>query len=71
MKHLFLPLPIETVRAAWDEWRNTNGASEDVRLLETNGGCFIVTSGGRPPRVFVDLLKTFLAQGSDRLARAS
>jgi hypothetical protein len=72
MKHLFLPLPIETVRNAWEEWRSTNdGPEEDVRLLETSGGCFIVTSTGRPPRVFVDLLKTALSQEKPRLARAS
>ena len=72
MKHLFLPLPIETVRAAWDEWRHANDdQEEEVRLVETSGGCFIVTSSGRPPRVFVDLLKTFLSRGSGRLARAS
>jgi hypothetical protein len=71
MKHLFLPLPIETVRGAWEEWRSAHdGQDQDVRLIETSGGCFIVTTTGRPPRVFFDLLKTFLSQGAHRLAHA-
>ena len=70
MKHMFLPLPIETVQRTWEDWRASNtGDAEDVRLLETTGGCFLVTSTGRPPRVFVDLLKSFLSQKT--LARAS
>ena len=70
MKHMFLPMPIETVRKTWEDWRASNIAGgEDVRLLETTGGCFLVTSTGRPPRVFVDLLKSFLSQKT--LARAS
>jgi hypothetical protein len=71
MKHLFLPLPIETVVSAWEDWRATNdGQADDLHLVETRGGCFLVTSS-RPPRVFVDLLKTFLSEHSHRLARAS
>jgi hypothetical protein len=71
LKHIFLPLPIETVRSAWEDWRASNThAEEDVRLLETSGGCFLVTSTGRPPRVFVDLLKSFLSQKSGSLVRA-
>ena len=70
MKHMFLPLPIETVRKTWEDWRASNAEdAADVRLLETAGGCFLVTSTGRPPRVFVDLLKSFLSQKT--LARAS
>ncbi len=69
---MFLPLPIETVRSAWEDWRASNtNAEEDVRLLETSGGCFLVTSTGRPPRVFIDLLKSFLSQKATPLARAS
>ena len=71
MKHMFLPLPIETVRNAWEESRNSNrDQAADVRLIETRGGCFIVTSTGRPPQVFIDLLKTFLSQKTRQLARA-
>ena len=63
MKHMFLPLPIEMVRETWEDWRASKpDEAEDVRLLETAGGCFLVTSTGRPPRVFVDLLKSFLSQ---------
>jgi hypothetical protein len=69
---MFLPLPIETVRSAWEDWRASNhNTGEEVRLLETSGGCFLVTSTGRPPRVFIDLLKSFLSQKSSTLARAS
>ena len=72
MKHIFLPLPIETVRSAWEEWRASNGSNgEDVRILETSGGCFLVTDTGKPPRVFIDLLKSFLSQKTSTLARAS
>lgn len=71
MKHMFLPLPIETVRKTLEDWRaNSAEEGEDVRLLETKGGCFLVTSAGKPPRVFVDLLKSFLSQKAP-LARAS
>jgi hypothetical protein len=71
MKHMFLPLPIETVRKAWDEWRDSNSALDgEVRLLETKGGCVLVSSG-RPPRVFVDLLKTFLSQTQTTVAPAA
>jgi hypothetical protein len=60
MKHLYLPLPIETVRHAWEEWRETNDGSHDaIRLVEVQGGCYLVTSS-RPPRIFVDLLKRFM-----------
>jgi hypothetical protein len=70
MKHMFLPLPIEIVRKTWEDWRASNaGEEEDVRLLETKGGCVLVTSTGRPPRVFIDLLKSFLSQKT--LAKAS
>jgi hypothetical protein len=70
MKHMFLPLPIEIVRKTWEDWRASNtGLEEDVRLLETKGGCVLVTSTGRPPKVFIDLLKSFLSQKT--LARAS
>lgn len=76
---MFLPLPIETVRGAWEDWRannlhatgTENGSDMEVRLLETSGGCFLVTSTGKPPRVFVDLLKSFLSQKTTHLARAS
>ena len=41
MKHIFLPLPIETVRSAWEDWRSSNrDEAEEVHLLETTGGCF-------------------------------
>lgn len=72
MKHIFLPLPFETVRSTWEEWRASNeNADAEVRILATNGGCFLVTNTGRPPRVFVDLLKSFLSQKTRTLARAS
>ncbi len=72
MKHMFLPLPIETVRGAWEDWHASNLNSEDdVRILETSGGCFLVTSTGRPPRVFIDLLKSFLSQKTSALAPVS
>jgi hypothetical protein len=67
MKHLFLPLPIETVRHAWEEWRDLNSAAEAVSLVEVEGGCYIVTSS-RPPRVFVDLLKSFMERQAGSLA---
>ena len=71
MKHMFLPIPIDTVSKAWEDWRSDNKNSpEHVRILETTGGCFLVTSTGKPPRVFVDLLKTFLASGPSRTAAA-
>jgi hypothetical protein len=72
-KHLFLPMPIETVRSAWEEWRASNrDATQEVHLIEVRGGCFIVTeAGSKPPRVFFDLLKGFLESRSQRLARAS
>ena len=71
MKHIFLPLPIETARKTLEDWRASNSnQGDDVRLLETKGGCFLVTNTGRPPRVFVDLLKSFLSQKAP-LARAS
>lgn len=71
-KHLFLPMPIDTVRSAWEDWRAANHhADQDVDFIEAPGGCFIVTQIGRPPRVFVDLLKGFLSQKSATLARAS
>ena len=69
MKHLFLPLPIDTVRRAWEEWRDANSANEAVSLVEVQGGCYIVTSS-RPPRVFVDLLKGFMERESGSLAAA-
>ena len=69
MKHLFLPLPIDTVRRAWEEWRDANSTGEAVRLVEVQGGCYIVTSS-RPPRVFVDLLKAFMERQSGSLATA-
>lgn len=70
MKHLFLPLPIDTVRDAWEEWRDANaGPTEAVRLVEVQGGCYIVTSS-RPPRVFIDLLKGFMERQSGSLAAA-
>lgn len=73
MKHLFLPLPIETVRSAWEDWCSTNEVpDEGVQLVEVQGGCFVVTERGkRPPRVFIDLMKRFLSQKSGSLARAS
>jgi hypothetical protein len=37
--------------------------------VKTNGGCFLVTSS-RPPRVFVDLLRSFLSEQTRQLARA-
>jgi hypothetical protein len=68
MKHLFLPLPIETVRHAWDEWREANSGHNDaVRLIEVQGGCYLVTSS-RPPRIFVDLLKGFMERQAGTLA---
>jgi hypothetical protein len=69
---MFLPLPIETVRSAWEEWRASNdNEGEEVRLLETKGGCVLVTNTGRPPKVFIDLLKSFLSRRTSTLARAS
>ena len=60
MKHLYLPLPIDTVRHAWEEWRAANDGSHDaIRLVEVQGGCYLVTAN-RPPRIFVDLLKRFM-----------
>ncbi|HEX5142212.1 MAG TPA: hypothetical protein VFX19_14825 [Dehalococcoidia bacterium] len=62
MKHLFLPLPIDLVRRTWEEWRETNSdAGDGIHLIEVQGGCFLVTQAGPPPRVFVDLLKDFMA----------
>jgi hypothetical protein len=69
MKHLFLPLPIDTVRRAWDEWRDVHSTGEAVSLVEVEGGCYIVTSS-RPPRVFVDLLKAFMERQSGPIATA-
>ena len=72
MKHMFLPMPIETVSQVWDEWRvNSPEPVDGVRLLATRGGCILVTDSGRPPRVFVDLLKGFLAQSRPRVAPAA
>ena len=68
MKHLFLPLPIDTVRRAWDEWREANsGNNEAVRLIEVEGGCYLVTAS-RPPKIFVDLLKGFMERRAGSLA---
>ena len=68
MKHLFLPLPIDTVRHAWEEWRDANSSNnEAVSLVEVQGGCYLVTAS-RPPRVFVDLLKSFMERQSASLA---
>jgi hypothetical protein len=70
MKHLFLPLPIETVLSAWEDWRaGHDGEPDEIHLVKTNGGCFLVTSS-RPPRVFVDLLRSFLSEQTRQLARA-
>jgi hypothetical protein len=69
MKHLFLPLPIDLVRRTWEEWRETNSSAADsVHLIEVQGGCFLVTRAGPPPRVFVDLLKDFMATKAGSLA---
>lgn len=72
MKHLFLPIPIETVKSAWEDWCSQNRlAGEGVKIVEVRGGCFVVTEQGqRPPRVFIDLMKRFLSQKSSGLARA-
>ena len=68
MKHLFLPLPIDTVRRSWEEWRDANSSnSEPIRLVEVQGGCYLVTSG-RPPRIFIDLLKSFMERQASSLA---
>jgi hypothetical protein len=68
MKHLFLPLPIETVRRAWEESKERDhGRDEGIHLIEAEGGCFLVTDK-KPPRVFVDLLKRFLANKADGVA---
>jgi hypothetical protein len=70
MKHLFLPLPIDTVRRAWDEWREANtGDADSVSLVEVQGGCYLVTAS-RPPRVFIDLLKSFMERRAGSLAGA-
>ena len=68
MKHLFLPLPIDTVLRAWEEWREANSSNSDsVRLVEVQGGCYLVTSS-RPPRIFVELLKGFVERQTSSLA---
>jgi hypothetical protein len=61
MKHLYLPLPIDTVRHAWEEWRDANSGDDDaIKLVEVQGGCYLVTAS-RPPRIFFDLLRRFVA----------
>jgi hypothetical protein len=68
MKHLYLPLPIETVRRAWEDWREANNSGgEAIKLVEVQGGCYLVTAS-RPPRVFVDLLKSCMELKTSSLA---
>ena len=70
MKHLFLPLPIDMVLRAWEEWREANSSNnESIRLVEVQGGCYVVTSS-RPPRVFIDLLKSFMERQTGALVGA-
>ena len=70
MKHLFLPLPIDTVLHAWEDWREVNSSNnESIRLVEVQGGCYLVTST-RPPRVFIDLLKNVMERQTGALVGA-
>ena len=70
MKHLYLPLPIDTVRHAWEEWRDANSSADDaIKLVEVQGGCYLVTAE-RPPRIFFDLLKRFVERQTGSFAGA-